>query len=91
MASLFIKDPEAAALAGRIADRLGTTKTEAVKRALRSIDKGDRPSRATGSTREWLGQYRIEHPLPDRELMKIEKAFFDSLSGEEDVLDPWSE
>ncbi|WP_174291464.1 type II toxin-antitoxin system VapB family antitoxin [Sphingomonas bacterium] len=91
MASLFIKDPEAAALAGRVALRLGTTKTEAVKRALRLIDKGDDPLSLSTSTNQWLREYRAAHPLPDREQMKINKAFFDSLSGEENIIDPWAE
>ena len=96
MASLFIKDPETAALAHRVAAKLGTTKTEAVRRGLTAIESGETFEAAdggavTGKTVEWLRQYRAQHPLPDREAMKIDKAFYDSLSDEEDVVDPWSD
>ncbi|WP_271300229.1 type II toxin-antitoxin system VapB family antitoxin [Sphingomonas sp. CV7422] len=96
MASLFIKDPETAALAGKVAAQLGTTKTEAVRRGLTSLETAGISEAPNGGavtvrTVDWLRQYRAQHPLPDREAMKIDKAFYDSLSDEEDVVDPWSE
>ncbi len=89
MASLYIKDSETAALASEVAAELGTTKTEAVKRGLRSIQL-EAVKAPGGSTAQWLRAYRNTRPLPDLEKMKADKAFFDELSGEEDVFDPWA-
>jgi antitoxin VapB len=92
VASLFIKDAETNALAAQIADRLGTTKTEAVRRGLSSLNVASDPKLApvAGSTADWLRAYRARRPLPDREAMKLDKAFFDSLSDQDDVFDPWA-
>ncbi|TPG12339.1 type II toxin-antitoxin system VapB family antitoxin [Sphingomonas oligophenolica] len=91
MASLFIKDTGTAALATEIAEQLGTTKTEAVRRGLQCLahHKATEQAAPTGSTVDWLRDYRARHPLPDREALKLGKAFFDSLSDEEDDLGPW--
>ena len=89
MASLYIKDSETAALASEVAAELGTTKTEAVKRGLRSIQPVT-TNVAKGSTAEWLRAYRRARPLPNLEKMRADKAFFDELSGEEDIFDPWA-
>lgn len=89
MASLYIKDSETAALAGEVAAELGTTKTEAVKRGLRSIQHTT-VATSGGSTADWLREYRKKRPLPDLEKMKADKAFYDALSGEEDEFDPWA-
>ena len=93
MASLYIKDAATAALAGKVATRLGTTKTEAVRRGLAALapDETVNTGVAIGSTADWLRQYRSLYPLPDREALKLAKAFYDSLSDEEDVFDPWSD
>ena len=90
MASLYIKDEEANALAGRVAAQLGTTKTEAVKRALRSVTLPAPATAVSGSTADWLRTFRAAHPLPDGAAMAADKAFYDSLSDEEDVHDPWA-
>lgn len=89
MASLYIKDDETAALAGRMAERLGTTKTATVKRALRELEAALSTHRREPmqSTVEWLREYRKEHPLPPPTGLKADKAFYDWLSGEEDVPD----
>ncbi len=92
MASLFIKDANTAALAAHVAGQLGTTKTEAVRRGLTCLhaDAGPPSKLAAGSTADWLRAYRARRPLPDREQLEIDKAFYDSLSDEDDVFDPWS-
>ena len=90
MASLFIKDAETAALANQVAARLGTTKTDAVRRALRSLPEGGAANaKPVGSTAAWLREYRRAHPLPDLTAMQADKAFYDWLSDEEDVPNPW--
>jgi antitoxin VapB len=90
MASLYIKDHATADLASRVARELGTTKTEAVRRALLKIEAELEASRPKQSTVEWLREYRRKHPLPPSTGLKVDKAFFDWLSGEEDVPD-WQE
>ena len=87
MAPLFIKDNATAALATKVAEQLGTTKTEAVRRGLRSLAadrKGGEAEARAGRFAGWLRACRAAHPLPDREAMKIDKAFHDSLSDEEE-------
>lgn len=85
MASLYIKDRETAELAGRRARRLGMTKTEAVRSALRAAE-GNFPvvSSPKQTTLEWLREYRREHPLPPRVGLTADKAFYDWLSSDED-------
>ncbi|UIJ45875.1 type II toxin-antitoxin system VapB family antitoxin [Sphingomonas cannabina] len=83
MASLYIKDGETAELASRIARRLGTTKTEAVRRALLKVEAELGPQAAKQSTVEWLREYRRDHPLPPPTGLKADKAFFDELWGED--------
>ena len=92
MASLFIKDADTAALANKIAGQLGTTKTEAVKRGLTCLAKVEALGRidVVGKTSDWLREYRDLRPLADRHALEIDKAFYDSLSDEDDVFDPWS-
>jgi antitoxin VapB len=87
MASLYIKDPETAALAAEIAKRLGTTKTEAVRTALREKKASFAPEHDKPDLVAWLQEYRREHPLPPATGLKADKAFYDWLSGEEDVDD----
>lgn len=91
MASLFIKDTGTAALAAKVAQELGTTKTEAVRRGLQSLVLARTAAKTmpTGSTADWLRTYRLHHPLPDREAMRLDKTFYDSLSDEEDDFGPW--
>lgn len=82
MASLYIKDPSTTELATRIALRLGTSKTMAVRQALQAIEANlDRAERHPDAP-EWLKQFWREHPLPPPTGLKADKAFFDELSGE---------
>lgn len=85
MASLYIKDQETAALAAEVAKRLGTTKTDAVRTALREKKATFAPeSRGpVPDIVEWLRERRRTHPLPDRPGHLADKAFFDELSGED--------
>lgn len=85
MASLYIKDNETAALADRIARRLGKTKTDVVRTALQKIEAELGPERPVESTAAWLREFRRAHPLPAPTGLKADKAFYDWLSGEEDV------
>ena len=64
MASLFVKDAEANALAEELAARRGITKTAAVKLALRQelAGDGDRPL----SAREKMLEFWKRHPLPPK-------------------------
>ncbi len=81
MASLYIKDDETAAIVSRVATLLGTTKTAAVKRAMRELEAGlaTVDSKPEQSTAEWLREYRRKHPLPPPTGLKADKAFYDSL------------
>ena len=87
MASLYIKDGETAALAAEVALLTGTTKTDAVRDALRrrkaeiEADQAERAKQQ--STVEWLLEYRKKHPLPPPTGLKADKAFFDELWGED--------
>ncbi|MGK6354907.1 type II toxin-antitoxin system VapB family antitoxin [Sphingomonas sp. DT-207] len=85
MASLYIKDSETAELADRIARRLGKTKTEVVRNALRRVEAELPAASSPTSTAEWLREFRQRHPLPPRTGPKADKVFFDWLSGEENV------
>lgn len=83
MASLYIKDPETAALAAEVAKRLGTTKTEAVRTALREKKATFAPEHDRPDILEWLRERRRTHPLPDRPGHAADKAFFDAMWGED--------
>ena len=85
MASLYIKDEEANALAEKLATARGLTKTAAVKLALRH--ELERPTVPTPpvrkrSSREIVEQFWREHPMPPSTGLKADKAFFDELSGD---------
>lgn len=85
MASLFIKDEETAALAAEVARRLGTTKTDAVRTALREKKATFAPE-TPGPAPDivaWLRERRRTHPLPLRAGHEADKAFYDALSGED--------
>ena len=83
MASLYIKDKETAALATEVARHLGTTKTEAVRLALREKKASFRVEEARPDFIEWLRERRKTHPLPPRVGHVADKAFYDELSGED--------
>ncbi len=89
MASLFIKDQEAAALAAEVANLRGVTKTAAVIDALRKERDALRTPEPKRDFLTWIEDYRREHPLPPPTGLKADKAFFDWLSGEEDVHGPF--
>ncbi len=78
MASLYIKDGETAALAARVAARLGTSKTEAVRRALHRIEAELPDPVESQSTIAWLREFRRRTPLKPTGLV-ADKAFYDSL------------
>jgi antitoxin VapB len=84
MASLFIKNNEAAELAAEVAELRGVTKTAAVVDALRKERDALRPPAAKVDLLKWIEDYRREHPLPPPTGKKADKAFFDELWGEED-------
>ena len=84
MASLYIKDPETAAMAERISRRLGTSKTDTVRRALSALERSmpDRPS--TASLLESLDNWRAQHPLPPETGAVADKAYFDRMWDDAD-------
>jgi antitoxin VapB len=84
MASLYIKDEEANRLAERLAAERGLTKTAAVKLALnheleRLPPTGRRPAI------EVLEEFWSTHPLGQPTGREADKAFYDSLSDEDDL------
>ncbi len=87
MASLYIKDQETAALATEVARRLGTTKTEAVRTALLEKKSSFAHERQQPDLVGWVKDYNLRHPLPPDDGFTADKAFYDWLSGEEDVED----
>jgi antitoxin VapB len=81
MASLYVKDDEANALATRLARLRGISKTAAVKQALQhELDR----DQAAMPMRERLRIWREEHPLGEPTGLKADKAFYDSLNDEDD-------
>lgn len=88
MASLYIKDPEIAAAVARVAKRLGTSKTQVVRDAIRRVEDDLEKATRRQDLREWMREYREKHPLPQPTGLKADKAFYDWLSGEEDDFDP---
>lgn len=87
MASLYIKDPETAAAVARVAKRLGTSKTQVVRDAIRRVEDDLDKTTRRQDLREWMREYRAKNPLPPPTGLKADKAFYDWLSGEEDDVD----
>ena len=87
MASLYIKDDETAALAAEVAAMLKTTKTDAVRGALLRRKAEIQSAAPKQDVVSWLKEHRLRNPLPPITGLVAEKAFFDWLSGEEDVAD----
>ena len=85
MASLFIKDGETAALAAEVAAMLNTTKTDAVRDALLRRRAEIRAAEPKRDLAGWLRAYRRRRALSPGPV--ADKAFYDWLSGEEDVPD----
>ncbi len=89
MASLFIKDSETAARAAELGAKLGKTKTEVVRDLLRKRKAELTKPESTRDIIAKLDAWRAANPLPPPTGLKADKAFFDWLSGEEDVHDPF--
>lgn len=81
MASLFIKDPQTAELAERVARIRGVTKTKAVRDALEAALSDIRPKERKPDLIEWIETRRAAHPLRPTG-RKSDKAFFDQLWGD---------
>lgn len=90
MASLYIKDEEANRLAERLAASRGLTKTAAVKLALHrelERDRGNHESAlspAQADVRSVLERFWATTRLGEPIGPEADKAFFDSLSDQED-------
>lgn len=82
MASLYIKDHDTYQLATRVAARLGTSKTAAVRRALLEIEQNMERAERHPDAPDWLKQFWRDHPLPAPTGQVADKAFFDELSGD---------
>ncbi len=76
---LFIKDEFTTRLVNELAQRRGTTKQDAVKRAVQA--ELERESKDL-PLREKLALWHKLHPLPPATGKIADKAFFDDLSGE---------
>lgn len=83
MASLYVKDQEANALAEQLAKARGITKTAAVKLALRrELERGGpSPAADRRPLRERMIDFWQRHPLPQELGPAADKAFYDDLSG----------
>lgn len=83
MASLYIKDQEANALAEELATRRGMTKTAAVKLALRhELDRSETSDKFNDRPlRERMIDFWKRHPLPQEMGPIPDKSFYDDLSG----------
>jgi antitoxin VapB len=80
MASLYIKDEEANALAAQLAARRGISKTAAVKLALQHELARDS---VAVPLRQRMAAWRQAHPLGQPTGLVADKAFYDSLYDEE--------
>ncbi|WP_230769001.1 type II toxin-antitoxin system VapB family antitoxin [Sphingomonas sp. Leaf4] len=79
MASLYIKDEKTNALVDRLARLRGTSKTEAVRRA---VEAELTRNRQTASPRERLEDFYQRYPVPESSGLAADKTFFDDLSGD---------
>jgi antitoxin VapB len=84
MASLYIKDPETAALVARVAERSGMTKTALIRELVTAREAELERSAQTMSPRERLEKFWREHPLGEPTGLVADKAFYDSLNDEDD-------
>lgn len=82
MASLYIKDPETAALAASLAARLRITKTQVVRDALKEKQQALSEAPRPGGAVERYLRWQNENPLPPPTDLKADKAFFDEMWGE---------
>ncbi|WP_375390641.1 type II toxin-antitoxin system VapB family antitoxin [uncultured Sphingomonas sp.] len=81
MGALYVKDDEAFQMAKRLAERRGLTKAAAVKLALSNELGRDEPKR---SVHEIVEELRRTSTLTYDPSIVVDKAFWDSLSDEED-------
>lgn len=65
----------------RAARRLGVSEEEAIRRALAELLVKAEPEPPRPNLREWLAEYRRQHPLPPPTGLVADKAFYDDLSG----------
>jgi antitoxin VapB len=86
VASLFIKDQEANALAEELARRRGMTKTAAVKLALtQELSRDAQDARAERQLPDIMEQFWRDHPwLLEPTGLVADKAFYDSLNDEDE-------
>ena len=83
MASLYIKDSEANALAERLAGQRGLTKTAAVKLALvHELERSDGKPAARLSGRDVMERHWEHFPPPPADAPVADKSFYDWLSDE---------
>lgn len=83
MASLYVKDQEANALAEELAQRRGVTKTAAVKLALRhELARDADPAPPERPLLEVMEEFWRDRPLGSSTGLEADKAFYDSLSDE---------
>ena len=76
---LYIKDDATAALVAELAKAVGTTKSDAVRRAVEAELARLAPKKPL---REVFAEIRARRPLPPLTGEVADKAFFDDLSGE---------
>ncbi len=76
---LYIKDDRTAALVAELAGKRGISKQDAVRQAVQA--ELDRLAQAI-PLRERIAAWRKQHPMPPPTGQKVDKAFFDKLSGE---------
>lgn len=82
MGSLYIKDAFTADRVARVAERLGITKTDAVRQAIEALEKSLPPAKPKQDFMEWIAEYRRKNPLPPPTGLKADKAFFDEMWDE---------
>jgi antitoxin VapB len=84
MPGLYVKHPDADAIATRVARRMGTTKTQAVISGLKRLEAELPPEEIgeEGDVERWLREYKRRFPPLKPTGLKADKAFFDELSGD---------
>ncbi|MDZ7282135.1 type II toxin-antitoxin system VapB family antitoxin [Sphingomonas sanguinis] len=65
----------------RAARRLGVSEEEVIRRALAEMLGKPEPVPTRPNLRDWLAEYRRQHPLPPPTGLAADKAFYDDLSG----------
>jgi antitoxin VapB len=74
-------DSETSEQVARAAKRLGVSEEETIRRALAELLGKPEPVPPRPNLREWLAEYRRQHPLPPPTGLVADKAFYDDLSG----------